>query len=124
MALTEIDVPSSLWWDVVYHGYYGANGAISDSFCPGVPWKLKDIRVKISDAFASIEYLIMKISSVLDSYHNIVFYSLNVSGSTDIFIHYSDPIMFLSDDHLLFELSTVSGVHTLGFIFDVWAAKG
>lgn len=124
MSLTEIDISPQLWWDIIFHGYYGADGNISDSFCPGVPWKLKDIRVKISGAFASVEYLILKISSVLDSYHNIIFYSQNVSGSTDIFIQYSEPLLFLSDDHLVFELSNTSGVHTFGFIFNTWAAKG
>ena len=124
MALTNEHIGNLRFHDEIEYGFYGADGTIGDSVAPGKPWKLRSIQIHFSVAFASIEYLVMALSSILGATYNTILYSLNVSGSTDIFIHYSDPLLFLSDDHLNFELSMVSGTNIIGFRFETWAARG
>jgi hypothetical protein len=124
MALSKESIQPQRWHLFEFYQSYGANGKISDSFCPGKVWTLQEIRVHLSVAFASAEYLIMKLSCGLGSAFNLKFYSTNLSGSTDVFIHYSDPLFFNSDDHLNFELSFVSATNVLGFQFIGWEARG
>ena len=124
MALLTEYVGNLRFHDEIYYGFYGADGTISDSVNPGCVSKLRSIKVHLSVAFASAEYLIIQLSAGLGSAYNTVLYSQNLSGSTDVFIHYSDPLLFLSDDQLNFELSMASGTNIIGFQFETWAARG
>lgn len=121
MALTKVANGPHRWEEFLFYQSYKANGSISDEIVPGKIWKLGEIRIHFSTAFASAESLTIRLSCILGSYYNVKFYSLNVSGSTDIFIHYSDPLRFLSDDRLVFTLSMASGVNGVGFQFIGWA---
>lgn len=124
MALSNEYVGNLRYHDEIYYGFYGEDGTISDSLNPGVPYKLRSIRIHLSVAFVSVEYLVMQLSAGLGSAYNTVLYSQNLSGSTDIFIHYSDPLLFLSDDQVNIELSMNSGTNIIGFQFETWAARG
>lgn len=124
MTTTLEYLGNNRYHDEIYYGFYGENGTISDSVTPATPWKLKNIRIHLSVAFVSVEYLVMRISAGLGSAYNTILYSTNLSGSTDVFIHYSEPLTFLSDDQLVFELSMVSGTNVIGFQFETWAARG
>lgn len=124
MALTNEHIGLRRYHEEIEYGFFGENGAISDAVAPGVPWKLRTVKIHVSSKFLSVEYLVLKLSSGLRSEYNTVLYSANFSDTQDLFIYYSEPIPFLSDDQLLFELSTVSGVNVIGFQFDTWAARG
>lgn len=111
----------------IHHGFYGENGYINDSLVPGARWKLKSIRVVrvvTSVAVASVEYLTLRISSILGSFHNITLYSENFSTASHVIIDYSQPLGFLSDDQLVFDLSVNSGTNLIGFQFEIWSARG
>lgn len=107
----------------LFYQSYGVNGAIADNVNPGGKgwWKLAEIRVHFSTAFVSDNALTIKLSSILGSAHDITLYSVNVSGSTDIFIYYSYPLLFQSDDNILISLATKSGLNVIGFTFIGWA---
>jgi hypothetical protein len=107
-----------------YYAFYGVNGAIADSFNPGRVWKLQEIRAHLSVPFVSAEVLLVRVSSVLGSQYNVVLHSANLSNTQDLFLHYSEPLLFLSGDQLVFELSMVSGTNVIGLQFNTWAARG
>jgi len=124
MALLKEEILPQRWHLFEYYQSFGADGTISDGFCPAKTWRLQEIRIHLSVAFASAEYLIMQLSCGLGSAYNLKFYSTNLSGSTDVFIHYSDPLLFMSGDQLVFELSMGSATNVIGFQFGTWAARG
>ncbi len=121
MALTKVTDGPHRWEEFLYYQTYKADGAISDGFGPGKIWKLGEIRIHFSTAFASAESLTVRLSSILGSYHNTLFISHLISGSADIFYHYSDPLRFLSDDTLTIKMSMASGINGVGFQFFGWA---
>lgn len=108
----------------LYYSFYGPDGTFTDSVAPGKVWKLRSIKAHLSVAFASIENLKIRISSILGSAYNTVIYSANLSEAQDIFIHYSDPLLFLSGDQLVYELSMVSATNIIGIQIETWAARG
>lgn len=124
MALTNERFDHQRYVDEFYYGSYGADGTISDSIAPACKWKLKSLRLHCSVAFVSVEYLVMYISAAKGSAYNTKIYSANFSDTEDLFIHYSDPLLFFSDDQLAFELSMVSGTNIIGVQAEVWAARG
>lgn len=124
MSVSTEYIGNKRFHEELVYGFYGVNGKISESVAPGVVWALKEFRVHFSTAFISVEYLVLKVSSILGAQYKTTIYSQLVSGSTDIFVHYSTPLVLLSDDHLTVELSMGSGINVLGFQFGTWAARG
>lgn len=124
MSLTNEPVGNQNYRDEIEYGFYGEHGTISDSIAPGKPWKLGGFHVHFSVSFVSVEYLLLWLSSGFGSAYNTIIFSRQVSQSTDIFVHYSSPLRFTSDDQLNIELSMVSGTNVIGFRFETWAARG
>ena len=124
MALTNEYIGLRRYSEEIEYGFFGENGTISDSIAPGKPWKLNGFQVHFSVSFVSVEYLLIWLSSGLGSAYNTILFSRQVSQSTDIFVHYSNPLRFMSDDQLNFELSMASGTNVIGFRFETWAARG
>jgi hypothetical protein len=112
------------FWQLAFYKKDDGDGAIGENFNPGTRWKLAEIRVHFSSAFASVEYLTAYLSATKGSEHNVVLLSHNCSGSTDIILYYSEPRMFLSDDVLRVELSNTSGVNAIGISVFGWAVIG
>jgi hypothetical protein len=69
----------------------------------------------------SAKYLQVILSAAEGSAYNIILYSLNYNGSTDIFLHYSDPLMFVSDDSLKIVTSVLSVANYHGLEVIGWA---
>ena len=124
MALTNEHIGLRRYHEEIEYGFFGEDGTISDAIAPGKPWRLSGFQIHFSVSFVSVEYLVMRLSAALGSAYNTILYSQAVSQSTDIFVHYSFPLQFLSDDQLVFELSMGSGTNIIGFKFDTWAARG
>lgn len=124
MAFTRVDKADNRYREELEYGFFGADGTISESVNPEAPWKLATIRLHCSVAFASVEYLLIRMSSGLGSAYNTKIYSANFSGTEDLMIHFSEPLAFLSDDQLNIELSMVSGTNVVGIQVDTWAARG
>lgn len=125
---TEI-LDNQRWWHFSFFHSNGANGKISESVIPGTdfaakPWELAELRLVFSVAFVSVEYLKVYLSAVKGSAYNFVLISQNMSGSTDYRFNPTNsiPMRFLSDDHLVLELSTISGTNVIGMEVQGWAA--
>ena len=102
----------------------GADGAISANCIPGVPWKLKEIKVHLSTIFLSTEDLVILLSSAKGSYYDQTLLSEAMSGYDDAFLIYDPVKEFLSDDTLTATISMVSGVYTVGIELVCWGALG
>jgi len=90
-----------------------------------VQWKLAEIRMHCSVAIASIADLIIWVSSAKGSAYNTKLVSQALLGVQDMFVHYSEPLIFESGDHLRFagnasaSTSNVIGIQCIG-----WAVTG
>jgi hypothetical protein len=124
MAFTAVYDPPQRWTHMSLFYSSGADGKISETHSPTTLFKLSEFRVHFSVAFASVEYFTLKHTSIQGAAYNMTLYSANPSGSTDIFVHYSDPLLFLSGDTLTAELSTVSGTNVIGINLIGWAVLG
>lgn len=124
MAFTEVYLQPQRWTEFSFFATGGEDGAISESVAPGVPWRLHEIRLHCSVAFASVEDLIYRLSATQGSAYNMTFNSYAMSGSTDIWFLYSNPLLFQSDDALVITLSLASGTNVVGITAVGWAVLG
>ena len=122
-TIEEIIEPQR-WSEFEFFNAFGTNGLETKSIYFHKNFKLGEIRLHLSVAFASAGALIAQLSSVKGSAYNTKLLSTDISGTIDLFIHYSDPILFLSNDHLKFTISLVSGTNIIGMTVRGWAALG
>jgi len=94
------------------------------SLAPADLWKLEEIRLHFSTAFASAEYLKIRISSIKGSAFNIVILSQSLNGVEDLRVHFSQPLLLFSDDQLIFYISNVSHANVGGLEVIGWAVRG
>ncbi len=109
------------WEHFSYFKSWTMDETLEESIAPGKPWKLCEVRIHMSIAMASNKYFQMIVSAAKGSAYNTILYSLNYTGSTDIFLHYSDPLLFLSDDQLNLFASMVSVTNVHGIEVIGWA---
>lgn len=107
-----------------FYATNGLNGKLNESITMGKPWKLKEIRVHCSSAFASQEHFVVSFSSIMGSMYNMKLVSYSMSDLTDLWIDYVDPLPFESDDHMLIAFSTTSGANRIGLTVIGWAVVG
>ena len=100
-----------------------AGAALSESISIGKKWKIHEIRIHFSVAFASVEDFVAYISATKGSAHNLTLLSYACNGSTDIILYYSSPRIFLSDDELVLTFSN-SGSNVVGINVQGWAVQG
>jgi hypothetical protein len=128
MSFSEKYMDSQRWWDFDF--YKAADPATAgtdlwqDTIAAGTPIKLRELRVHCSVAFASAQYLVIRLSDAqLGSAYNVTLLSYAMNGVQDLFVHYSDPIFFHSTDNLVIELST-SAANMIGIQAIGWAVVG
>lgn len=108
----------------------GTNGKFNESInyvSLGKPRRfyLREIRMHWSSLFASIEYFKVYISSVLGSNFNYIILSQLMSDIQDFRVTWiSDEIGCFSDDHIVFEMSCVSGNNLFGLEVKGWSIEG
>jgi len=125
MAFTEVYYQPERWTEFHFFASGGADGAISESVNPGVRWKLKEIRVRLSVAFASVEDLTVRISATQGSAYNHFLKSEAMNGIKQKWYTYdSDGLTFQSDDQMVIALSLVSGQNIIGIEVLGWAVLG
>lgn len=112
------------WTHFSFFDSGGADGVISESLAITDLFKLTEIRIHCSVAFASIEDFTLRLSSVKGSAHNIMLISQAMSGIIDFLWTPDTEMHFLSDDQLVFTISLVSGVNVIGLNVHGWAAQG
>jgi len=115
-------------WDEFqyYSDEDGTDGNFSESLSnPGSKiWKIKDIRMHWSTAFASVEDLVVNMSSILGSYHDHLIASEAMNGVQDLLLQFSNPITLFSDDTVVFAMSMKSNINHFGLIVNGWAVRG
>ena len=104
----------------------GEDGVLSARIAPGVPFRLKSVRIHCSKAFPSAEYLIVKVSSIKDSAYDQLMMSKAMTGVLDFSDYYynNEANYQLSDDAILVTLSMKSGAVVTGIEITTWAAIG
>ena len=124
MAFTEKYLQPQRWSDFSFFYNGGAlTETISESLAPGVPFKLHEVRVHMSTAFISACDFIVRLSSIQGSAHNMTFLSYRITGSTDVWWLFSNPLLFQSDDEVVFTLVN-SGANMVGINVTGWGAIG
>lgn len=114
---------NSIYQTFSFYKTVAAGAALSESIDIGRKWKLQEIRIHFSVAFASVEDFVAYISAAKGSAHNFTILSYAANGSTDISIYYSAPRQFLSDDELVMTFSN-SGSNVVGLNVQGWAVQG
>jgi hypothetical protein len=113
----EEEIPAKQWIDFAFFATK-TSGALNLSIYPGKVWKLREIRVHNSVAFGSVRDLTIQISAVKGSAYNTLLLSQAMNTVQDLFVYYSTPLLFLSDDHLNLSMyasiATVRGISVLG----------
>jgi hypothetical protein len=89
-----------------------------------VLWKLAELRLHFSTALVSDMTLAARISSIINSSLNQRLISQAMVGVQDLTVHYSDPLLFFSNDTLLVTTSTISVTNLVGIEATGWAVRG
>ena len=114
---SEEEILNREWVDFAFFATKGI-GAMNLSINPGKVWKLKEVRMHLSVAFGSVQNFIIKLSAVKGSAYNTTLISQAMNTIQDLFILYSTPIVFLSNDCLnvsmFASMTAVRGFTVLG----------
>ena len=124
MAFTETFLQNQRWTQFSFFTDGGTDGAVTESLAPGKPFKLTEIRMHFSVAFASVEDFVLRLSAAQGSAHNAILISHALSDLTDFTWQPSIALEFQSDDHLVMGWSQVSGVNIGGLNVLGWAVFG
>ena len=124
MAFSQEEILPQRWSFFSYYEKFGTNGKYSTTLSMGTPWMLQEIRLRCSTAFASAENFVAQLIATYGSEFNVVVFNWAMSGSTDVIMRWSNPMMFLSNDVLGFVLSMVSGTNVIGLNVQGWAVRG
>lgn len=122
----DIEQPD-IWNEFNYYSdETGTDGKLSDSLSSptGNRWQFKELRMHFSTAFASVEDLVIRVSSPRGSYHNFLILSQAMNGSQDLLVQYSSPVWLLSNESIVVEQSMASGANLFGLQITGWAAQG
>lgn len=103
--------------------FYSSNLSFQKSIFPGKRFKLVDVKMHFSVAVGSIVDLTVRVSSIKGSAYNVIIISQAMATVQDLFMHFSTPIPFLSDDHLVFSM-ILSAANVFGLQADVWSVEG
>jgi len=123
MAFTESFFGPHNWQH--FNFYKTAPGSvlsfITESINISAPWKLQELRLHFSTAMGSVKYLNIRVSSVGGSALNTILLSQDLNGVQDLYLHYSDPMLFFSDDQLVITTSVISVANWYGLQVIGWA---
>lgn len=124
MAFTETYLQNQRWTQFSFFVDGGTDGAVTESLAPGKPFRLTEIRMHLSVAFAEIEDFVLRLSAAQGSAHNATLISQALSDLTDFTWQPSIPMEFLSDDQLVMGWSQASGANIVGLNVQGWAVYG
>ena len=127
MAFTK-DYRQYKRWDD-FHFYFSgkADGWKEQSLnfvTEGYPYKINEMRLHFSTAFASVEDFIMRVSSIHGSMYNTIWISEPLNGVRDLVVFFSQALNFFSDDQIIFAASMKSNINGYGLEVLGWAAIG
>ena len=114
-----------LWSAFSYFTETGTDGTVAESLDPhGKQFKLAEVRLHFSIAFASTEDFTIKVSSIKGSAYNITLVSQALLGVKDFLYQLNNPFLLLSDDQVVFGWSQVSATNVGGLDVLGWGVQG
>lgn len=104
----------------------GADGAETFVVNPDTrtTMQFEQLRAHWSTAFASVEDMVVYISSAKGSAYNLVLLSQALAGITDILFQPEKKVWLFSGDNLVISFSCASGVNTVGIEVQGWSVFG
>lgn len=124
MSFTKAYIMPQRWKQFDFYTTDASLGNISESVQQSTTWMLGEIRMHMSIANISANDLVVRLSSVKGSAYNIKLLSDPILNSEDVFKHYSNPLLFGSDDQLVITTSTASSANVYGLQVIGWAVTG
>jgi hypothetical protein len=123
---TEVMTPYDRKTQFTFFAANGDDGILEKTIDIGKRWELKEIRVRCSSAFASTEDFIVATSQSgnLSTIFNMTLLSYAIIGSQNLWVDYLDPLVFESDEKMIFTLSCKSGANELSLRVIGWAVLG
>jgi len=113
------------WTEFRYFVDGGADGWEAFSISQDKAFRITEVRLHFSVAFASTEDLTARVSATKGSAFNYNFLSYPISAVSDVIIMYeSNGLKFQSDDQVVFGMSMASGTNIYGLEVLGWAAYG
>ena len=109
------------WQYFSFFKTFTLNQTLSESIDIEGPWLLEEIRVHCSVAIASVKYLQAVVSAANGSAYNTILISQDMNTVQDIFLHYSNPVLFMSGDQLNVRCSMISTANYVGVQVTGWA---
>lgn len=104
-----------------YFTYYGSDDEpLMESISFGKPVEVEQIRLHLSTALASVEDLIIQISSVFGSAHNILLLSYSMFAHTDLVYQFEKTHKLTYGDILSIHLSFKSQTNWYGLSILGW----
>ncbi len=111
------------WQEFHYFKSGQADGFENESINIGDRFKLGQVRFHFDSVFISAEDLLVYISSIDGSAHNIKILSHAMSDIQDLIVIYSAGIVMRSDDQLVVDFSMVSTTHLWGLEIIGWGVR-
>jgi hypothetical protein len=125
MSFSNNDLDYQRWREFNYFTSGKADGFATLSIAPGVPWYATQYRLHFSSIFASVEDLIVYVSSAGgSSYNHKILSQALLSVETFIFDFENTRIRLSASDQLVVQASMVSNVNGWGLEILGWAAHG
>lgn len=124
MAFTEKYTQPQRWDHFEFYFSGKINGWEEQSLAPNIKFKINEIRLCFSTAFASVEDFVVRLSSLKGSVFNLIFVSQALNGVKDLLWQPSQELIFGSDDQIVFAGSMASNINEYGLSALGWAVRG
>lgn len=122
MAFTESFLENQRWYQFsFYETGHTADGMDESIAFATREWKLAEIRMHFSIAMISIFDLVIYLSSARGSAYNTKLLSQALLTVQDLWVHYSDALLFQSGDQLVFAHGSTVTVNHRGTEVIGWA---
>jgi hypothetical protein len=108
-----------------YFNYYTTgNEPLIENIEFSYPFELNEFRLHLSVSMASIEYFIVRLSSILGSAYDVKILSYSMYAHKDLIYQMDCTYKFLYGDILSVQLSFASGTNTYGLAVLGWEVMG
>ena len=128
MAFTKEYLPNMLWEEFMFFVSGGEHGAFIESISNMQGWeifKIAEIRLHLSVVHVSVQDFTMRLSadSAQGSNFNQVFLSQAMLGINELLWIPDRPLIFQSDDQVVFSMGVASGTNVYGLAVYGWSVR-
>jgi len=109
------------WQHFDFYVSGGADGAFKETLNPGKIFKINEVRLHLSVTHASVEDFTIRLSSLKGTAFSQCFISQAMNGVMDYHWLPENPLIFCSDDHVVFSLFVKSATNIYGLNVKGWS---